>query len=142
MPAPSEADTNDFSSSISSRNKLRAVRQLLENSEAENKSLREKFDKASKNERVYRHKYAKMKSTARKEKTARKRAQTDLAQLQGMVQGFQMTAGTTMMSSPVMRRPIQTVQTVQPFLFGNMLQSNGGYIEEASMESAGVPDDI
>ena len=142
-PAPSEAglsDVNDFSSpGISSRNKLRACRQKLEKSETDLKT-------AQKKERVYRHKYNKMKSIAKREKAAKKRALAQVSQLQGVLQGMQISANSSYMTGKPMfggqlGRP---VQSMQPLFFGNILQNTGAMttiVEDVSIESVTVPDD-
>ena len=139
--APSDAGlsgVNDFSApGISSRNKLRACRQKLENSDSDLKT-------ALKKERIYRHKYNKMKSIAKREKSAKKRALAQVAQLQGMLQGLQMTTNASFMSGqPVFGGQMRPVQSMQPMFFGNMLQNASAIIiEDDSIESVTVPDDL
>ena len=85
-----------------------------------------------------------MKSIAKREKSAKKRALAQVAQLQGMLQGLQMTTNASFMSGqPVFGGQMRPVQSMQPMFFGNMLQNASAIIiEDDSIESVTVPDDL
>ena len=136
------SDATDFSApGISSRNKLRACRQKLENREAELTKCQCQMKDLQKKERVQRHKYNKMKSIAKREKAGKRQALAQVAQLQGLLQGLQMGANNNFLSQSMF--PGQMSRPIQPMLFGNVLPTTiPTMIEDDSIESVFIPDDI
>ena len=85
-----------------------------------------------------------MKAVAKKEKSAKKRALAQVAQLQGILQGIQFSQGGNYMQATPFLSQSPRVQTVQPTLFfNNMIPSSSNAIhEDDSAETIVVPDDI
>ena len=146
--APSETglpEKNDFSMpGISSRNKLRACRQKLEKSELELSTAQSLVEDLQKKEKVQRLKYNKMKSIAKRERTTKRQALAQVAQLQGLLQGLQMSTANNnfMQSQPMFTN--QMNRQVQP-MFLNMLPATNSIpilAEDDSIESVTIPDDV
>ena len=100
---------------------------------------------AQRKERIFRYKYEKMKSVAKREKKAKKRALAQLAQYQGVVQGMQLSGGAGFMQSSLIN-PTRRVQAVQPTMFFNGMMPAAANIpiieEDDSAETIIVPEDI
>ena len=85
-----------------------------------------------------------MKSSARREKSAKKCALAQVSQLQEMLQSLQMSTNASFMTGqPVFGGHV--ARPVQPMFFGSMLQNAGAVttiIEDDSIESVIVPEDL
>ena len=95
-----------------------------------------------KKERVYRHKYNKMKNTARKEKAGKKKALAQVAQLQGMLQGLQLTTANGFLSNQqLFSTPLN--RHVQPMIMPSvMIPPIASFLEKISIETASEPEDF
>ena len=79
-----------------------------------------------------------MKSTAKKEKAGKRRALAQVAQLQGMLQGLQMTTNNAFMPNPqIFSTPINRNM---PQMM--MLPTNAAFMEKISIETASEPEDF